>query len=335
VTERPVVVSSRDVLVGGGDEAPERPPADRRRRLAGLALAAGCGFAAAQLVPAAAPDGATGASLALVTGRQPHLEVTADDPPLTGMEVVLVNTGSRALRLDGATVDGTALRWDVDRPLEPGRQAAALLRDEQPCDGPLDALSGPGPAREVRVSTRDDATRERLPDVLVALPTTAGRLYDMHVRQSCGLPPLPEALELVTTAAELAGQDLVTSVGLQSRSVRDVQVVGVAADVPGLTTRLTAADGQPTALPLTVPGRTRKELAEGFLLDVPDSSPYRLRTTTTADGCAALRERSGVENVVVHLVDPGDPEVVAVRPVAIDLTPLLERVCPPAGAPPG
>ena len=320
-----------DVLGAGDDDTPEPPAVDGRRRVLGLVLAAALGFAAAQLVPDVEPDRATPASLALVTGRQPHLEVTADDPPITGLEVTLVNTGPRALRLDSATVDGTALRWDVDRPLEPGRQAAALLRDEEPCEGPLDELSGTRLAREVTVSARDEETGDRLPDVLLPLPPTTGRLYDDHVRFSCALPRLPEAVELVTMAPELEGDELVVALGLQSRSVRDVQVIAPASAVPGLTARLTAADGRPVPLPLTVPGRTRSDVVQGFAYDDLSTTPYRLRITAGADACPVLLERSGIENVVVRLLDPQEPEVEAERPVPIDLTALAGRVCPPTG----
>ena len=119
--------------------------------------------------------------------------------------------------------------------------------------------------------------------------------------------------------------------GLQTRSVRDLQVVEVAGTVPGLATRLTAADGQPVGLPLTVPGRPRREIAQGFLYDDPASTPYRLRVTAGPDACPALRERSGYENVVVSVVDPQEPEVEVPRPVPLDLTPLLEPSCPPTG----
>lgn len=330
MTDRPVVVSS-DVLAAGDDEAPERSVADGRRRAAALLLAAGFGFAAAQVVPDAAPDGPGSASLALVVGRQPPLEATADEPPITGFEVTLVNTGPDALRLDRATVDGTALEWDVDRPLDPGRQAAALLRDGEPCEGPLDELSGARPAREVRVRVRDEATRDRLPDVLLPLPPTTGRLYDDHVRQVCALPRLAEAVELVTLASELDGKELVVPMGLQGRSVRDVQVVEVEGTVPGLVTRLTTADAQPLTLPVTVPGRARREIAEGFVYDDPASTPYRLRVTATREACPALRERSGIENVVVRLVDPDEPDVRAERPVPVDLTPLIGPTCAAPG----
>lgn len=330
MTDRPVVVSS-DVLAAGDADAPERSVADGRRRAVALLLAAALGFAAAQLVPDAEPGGADAASLALVVGRQPHLEVTADEPPSTGFEVTLVNTGTSALRLDSAAVDGTALEWDVDRPLEPGRQAAALLRDEGPCEGPLDELSGARPACEVRVAVCDDATGDRLPDVLLALPPTTGRLYDDHVRAACALPRLSEAVDLVTLAPELERDELVVPLGLQTRSVRDLQVVDVAGAVPGLATRLTAADGQPVDLPVSVPGRPRREIAQGFDYDDPASTPYRLRVTAGPDACPALSERSGYENVVVRVADPQEPEIEVPRPVPLDLTPLLERVCPPTG----
>ena len=330
MTDRPVVLHA-DLLAGGDDEAPEPAVRDGRRRVVGLLLAAVLGFAAAQLVADAEPDVVGTASLALVVGGQPNLERTADDPPSTGLQVVLVNTGPRALRLAGATVDGTALAWDVDRPLEPSRQAAALLRDEQPCDGPLDELSGADPEREVRVSMRDEETGDRLPDVLLALPPTVGRLYDDHVRWSCALPRLQEAIEVFSLVPEAQGDELVVAIGLQTRSVRDVQVVELASAVDGLTVRLTAADGRPVPVPLTVPGRPRSEIDQGFDYDDPSSTPYRLHLTADAAACPVLRGRSGIENVVVRTVDPQEPEVEAERPVPVDLTPLVERVCPPTG----
>ena len=326
MTDRPQVVSA-DVLVGGDDEH-EPSSSGVARRWAALAVAAAAGFAAAQLVAPSASDGAAGASLALVTGRQPHLEGTSGDAPVTGMEVTLVNTGPATLRLDTAEVEGSGLRWDVDRPLEPGQQAAALLRDERPCEGRLDALSRPGAPRRLRVRSHDEQTRDRLPDVLLTLPPTVGRTYDDHVRLACALPRLPEALEALVGPSALDGEELVVPLGLVSRSVRPVQVVEVAAAVPGLTARLMDDAGQPVPLPLTLPVRSRTEIAEGVPYGDPGSTPYRLRLAATGpSSCGTLVDRSGGESVVVRSVAPDEPEVVADRPVPLDLTPLVERAC--------
>ena len=333
MTDRPQV-SSADVLAGGDDE-PDRSPTGLRR-LAALLLAAGMGFAAAQLITPSASGGASGAGLALVTGRQPHLEAVSGDAPVTAMEVTLVNTGTAVLRLDAAEVEGSGLAWDVDRPLQPGQQAAALLRDERPCEGPLDALSRPGAPQRVRVRAHDEQTAERLPDVVLRLPPAVGRLYDDHVRLTCALPRLPEALEVLAGPSTLVGEELVVPFGVLSRSVRTLQVDEVAVAVPGLTARLTARDGRPVPLPLTLPGRSRLAIAEGVPYDDPSSTPYRLRLAAAGpQACGTLVDPSGGESVVVRYVDPDEPGVVAGRPVPLDLTPLVERACAPStGAPP-
>jgi hypothetical protein len=331
VIERPLV-SSDDVLVGG-DEA-EPSSTGRLGRLAALALAAGLGFGAAQL--AAPADEATGASLAVVTGRQPHLEETSGGVPSTAMEVTLVNTGPTALRLDAAEVEGSGLRWDVDRPLQPGRQATALLREARPCDGPSDALSGTGAAARLRVRSRDEQAGDRLPDVVLPLPPGIGRYYDDHVRRVCALPRLDQALETLVGPAALVGAELVVPFGVLPLSVRPLQVVEVEGTVPGLTARLTDADLQPVPLPLALPTRTRTQVAEGIPYDEPAGTPYRLRISTAGPGaCAALQGRSDGAPFVVRYADADDPGVLAGRPLILDLAPLLAQVCaPPDGSPP-
>ena len=326
------MVHAEDVLVGG-DDGPERSSGGGLRRPAALLLAAGIGFAAAQVVAPSRSDGAAGASLALVVGRAPHLEGTSGDAPVTGMEVTLVNTGPTALRLDTAEVEGSRLRWDVDRPLRPGQQAAALLRDERPCEGPLDALSRPGAAQRLRVRSRDDRTGAPLVDVLLPLPPAVGRRYDDHVRLQCALPRLPEALEVLAGLSALEGDELVVPIGLLSLSVRPVQVDEVVAAVPGVTSRLTDGAGRPVPLPVVLPSRSRTEIAEGIPYDDPGSTPYRLRITAAGAGsCEALQLRSVGEAVVVRSSDPDEPGAVAERPVPLDLTLLVERACAaPAG----
>ena len=327
-----------DVLVGGGDETEvedARPAPGRARGLVALLLAAAAGFAAAQVVPPSPADGATGASLALVTGRQPHLEGSPYDPAVgTGMEVTLVNTGTGAVRLDTAELAGSGLRWDVDRPLRAGHQAVAPLRDDSPCDGPLDGLSGGGQARQLRVRTLDEQTGDRLPDVLLPLPPTIGPLYDMHVRMTCALPPLSEAVEIVSGAPVADQEESVVQLGLLSRSVRPVQVVGVEVTVPDVTARLTSRDGQPVPLPLTLPARSRREIAEGLPFDDPASLPYQVRLTAgSGASCQALRAGLGGQ-ARLRLVDPAEPDVVAERAFPVELSPLAERACAAEGLPP-
>ncbi len=330
-----------DVLVGGGAE-PEvedaRPSPGRARGLAALLVAAGVGFAAAQVVSPSPSDGATGgtgASLALVTGRQPALEGSPfEQTPKTGMEVTLVNTGPDALRLDTAELAGSGLRWDVDRPLKPGQQAVAMLRDDSPCDGPLDGLSGGGRARQLRVRTLDEQTGDRLPDALLPLPPTVGPLYDDHVRTTCALPRLAQAVEITSSAPEPDGEESVVPLGLLSRSVRPVQVVEVEVTVPDVTARLTSADGRPVPLPLTLPARTRTQIAEGVPYGDPGSMPYRLRLTAgSGASCQALRAGLGGE-ARLRLADPAEPAVVEDATFQAELWPLAERVCAAEGLPP-
>lgn len=127
---RPVTEGPPVTLLGGhpdvlGDDADAAADGSRwPLRLTALAVAAGVGFAAAKLVDRVSADGSAPAALALVSGRQPYLDATAGDAPTTSMEVVLVNTGSDVLVLDGRRSRGTGLGWEADRPLEPGRQAA-------------------------------------------------------------------------------------------------------------------------------------------------------------------------------------------------------------------
>ena len=315
--------STADVV--GEDDADGRGPR-RRPRLLALAVAAAVGFGAAQAVDALSVEAAAPA-LALVTGREPHLEATEGDEPRTTLEVVLVNTGPDTVVLDGAQVEGSGLAWEADRPLRPGQQVTAALREDDPCEGEPDRLSGrPGSPRvRVRVQDRDGAD---LPALSLVLPGTVGLRYDDHVRAVCALPRLPEALEVAQFGETRQGGAAVVAVAILSRSVRPLQVTEVSSRLPGVRAVLTDAAGRTVPLPLDVPGRSRTEIDSTPYPADPAAAPYRLRLTAGPEACVPEGDVGGTgESASIAYVDAADPGAIAERPVFADLVGLLSGGC--------
>lgn len=318
-----VLGAPEDVLEGAEPEEQGRG----RPRWAALAVAAALGFAAANVVDRSPAGPRAEPSLAVVVGRQPPLESVGDAEPWTTMEVTLVNTGPSAVRLDGAVVQGSDLAWDADRSLEPGQQLPVVLREERPCDREPDVLSGSG-AGPQRLQVRLRGGRDGGSSVDLAMPPTVGLLYDDHVRAVCRLPRLPQALEVVQDGSTVEDGALVLEVGLQSVTVRPLQLVEVRSSRPGVTATLTFADGRPVPLPLDVAARTRLEIAQGWSFDDPSTTPYRVRLSADPSGCAALRASSSGEGFLsVVFVDADDPATTAERAVFADPGELLRAAC--------
>jgi hypothetical protein len=311
--------SGADVL-GQDDEGPAAP---RRARLLSLGLAVLVGFGAGQLVPPLddVSDAGDGAPLALVTGRQPFLDAVGE-PPVPSLEVTLVNTGPEAVRLLGAGIAGTALRWEADRPLEVGQQATAVLREEGACDRDPDLLSRQLPAPRVVVQMRERPEQGVTLDPVVALQ------YDDHVRNVCNLPRLPQALEVLQGAVVTTDDAVTVAFGLLSRSVRPLRVVGVT-PVPGLAVAVTDAAGRPVDLPLTVLGRTRQEIAVLDDTGDPASTPYRARISAQAGDCQEARAAVVGSGPPLRVVYEGQEQgdATAEQPLFADLLDYLRRLC--------
>ncbi len=311
-----------DVL--GDDEEAERRPR-RPARLLALALAAAVGFGAGQVVDALSVE-AGAPALALVTGREPYLDASGVDEPSTSVEVALVNTGPDAVVLDGAEVDGSGLAWEADRPLEPGQQVTAVLREQQPCEGAPDRLSGRAGTPRLRVRLQDPGGAE-LPALSLVLPGGVGRRYDDHVRAVCALPRLPDALDLVQARQSRDGDVAVVDVGLLNRSVRPLRVTELSSPVPGLRAVLTDVSGRAVPVPLDLPGRSRSEIAQGYAAGDPSSTPYRLRLSAGPDACVPVGPSGSGGAATVVYVDPDEPGQLAERPVFADLAGVVRGSC--------
>jgi hypothetical protein len=177
-THRPCPVDGQapgDVLVGGDDEGPERPPV----------LWAAAAVAAALLAGATAVDPSPEPDAALLALRAGHLvprdRILDDRLAEAGMHVEVVNASDRTLDVRGASLLPGAWEVDVvDRSLlQPGESVVLSLHRTVVCDER--ASYGPFPEHlVVEARTEDDeAALVRLP---VADPSAYGGLLDDALR---------------------------------------------------------------------------------------------------------------------------------------------------------
>jgi hypothetical protein len=306
-----------DLRAAGGGRAAGRPRVPRGPWA--LLAAALAGFALAQLLPSGPADEPARPRLALVVGGEPVLDAQPGLDPITSAEVVLVNTGSRPVRLTGAVAEGLGLRWSTDRELGAGEQVVAVLREGDACARVARQRAGPRPRQQLRVTVRP-AGADRPEEVVLPLPVSLVSRYEAFARSFCGAPPVERALDVITEAQSVGAGEVLVTVGLVSRTVERLRLVEVQPTVPGLTVELRDPAGTVLDLPLLLEERPVD-------LDLREVDRYVLGVRTGPNACLLLQHTAtGDDLVQLFWVAEDEPSRVAATLVG-DLSAAVRDAC--------
>lgn len=311
---------------GLGDDG---PGLSRSRRTVTGALLIGCaaGIAAAHAIITPGLDATPEdwpLQLVAVSVRDVTVQRTDRAQLRSAVEVNLVNTGARALRVLGGGIRGTGLSWSADRPLEPGGQLTTVLAGLSPCADAVEGLDSSQATMDVDVVSKDGVRRLAMP-----VPLTFLRDYDADVRAKCGRPAVAESLWVALGGTpDDVDRDLAVPAVLLNRSVEPVQLLRVSSTLAGTAAVLRSSSGAPVPMPHVLPGRSLSQLAQdGSRFDL-EASSYVVAVTVEPGACGALRSRGGeTVTVAFHYGYVRDQAATAESFFAVDLPKLVGRAC--------